>query len=259
MVGERPVGHDAHVEDVPLLEPNPTREAIIEPARFYSWKTKSDRAVLCFFHEVVRARCAGRPVVAHVPTENGQYDVYEYDDLLVMNPPIGASMTAAALEMLIAVGVDKVIACGGAGNLEADHAVGHLVVPTAAVRDEGTSYHYLPPARTVAASPAAVVAIRAELDARGVPYATGLTWTTDAIFRETRERVAARRREGCLTVEMEAAALFAVGEFRGATVGQFLYAGDDLTADEWDHRGWDKQTTVRERAFELAIGAVRRL
>jgi uridine phosphorylase len=111
----------------------------------------------------------------------------------------------------------------------------------------------------VSASPAAVDAIRAELDGRGVPYATGLTWTTDAIFRETRQRMTARRAEGCLTVEMEAAALFAVAEFRGIAAGQILYAGDDLTADEWDHRDWSRQGGVRERLFDLAMAAVRRL
>jgi uridine phosphorylase len=247
------------IDDVPLLEPNPAREAILEPSRMYRQRTDARRAVLCFFPEVVAARCAGAAKVVEVPTENGPFPVFDVESVLVMNPPIGASMTAAALEMLIAMGIDRVVACGGAGNLEVDHPVGHVVVPTGAVRDEGTSYHYLPPSRTVSASPAAVEAIRAELDSRGVPYATGLTWTTDAIFRETRERMTARRAEGCLTVEMEAAALFAVAEFRGIAAGQILYAGDDLTADEWDHRDWSRQVGVRERLFDLAIAAVRRL
>jgi uridine phosphorylase len=71
--------------------------------------------------------------------------------------------------------------------------------------------------------------------------------------------VAARRAEGCLTVEMEAAALFAVAQYRGITIGQLLYAGDDLSGDEWDHRGWDKDRAVRERLFDLALDAVQRL
>jgi uridine phosphorylase len=247
------------VTDAPLLEPNPEREAMLEPARLYRTRTDHGRAVLCFFPEVVRRRCTGATKVVEVPSENGPYPVFELDGVLVMNPPIGASMTAAALEMLIAVGVDRVIACGGAGNLEVDHAVGHVVVPTAALRDEGTSYHYLAPARTVAASAVAVDAITAELAGRGVPHALGLTWTTDAIFRETRGRVARRRAEGCLTVEMEAAAIFAVAEYRGVVAGQILYAGDDLSSDEWDHREWHRQADVRERLFDLAVAAVLRL
>lgn len=81
---------------------------------------------------------------------------------------------------------------------------------------------------------------------------------TDGLYRETRAKVARRRDQGCLTVEMEAAALFAVAAFRGATYAQMLYAGDDLSAEEWDHRGWDRHTSVRERLLELACGAALR-
>jgi uridine phosphorylase len=137
--------------------------------------------------------------------------------------------------------------------------LGHLVVPTSAVRDEGTSYHYLPPDRQVEASELAVAAIRATLDAHGVPYVTGPTWTTDGIYRETRERMRRRREEGCLTVEMEAAALFAVAAFRGVTIGQILYAGDDLSGDAWDERGWLGDAEGRERLFWLAAESVLRL
>ena len=107
--------------------------------------------------------------------------------------------------------------------------------------------------------PDAVAAIDAELTAGGVPHDRGLTWTTDAIFRETPARVARRRQQGCLTVEMEASAMFAVATFRGATYGQLLYAGDDVSAEEWDHRHWDRQLSARERLLELALGAVLRL
>jgi hypothetical protein len=58
---------------------------------------------------------------------------------------------------------------------------------------------------------------------------------------------------------MEAAAIFAVAEFRGITAGQLLYAADDLSADEWDHREWSSQTGVRERLFDLALAAVQQL
>ena len=71
--------------------------------------------------------------------------------------------------------------------------------------------------------------------------------------------MAARRAEGCLTVEMEASALFAVARFRGIAAAQLLYAGDDLSGDEWDHRGWHKEASARERLFDLAVDAVQRL
>ena len=134
--------------------------------------------------------------------------------------------------------------------------LGHVVVPTSAVRDEGTSYHYAPPDAAVAPHPRALAAIDTVLTDAGVPYERGRTWTTDAFFRETRDKVDRRRDAGCITVEMEASAMFAAAAFRGATYGQLLYAGDDLSAKEWDGRAWDQQHDVRERLLDLALDAV---
>jgi len=132
-------------------------------------------------------------------------------------------------------------------------------VPTSAVRDEGTSYHYLPPGREVCPSPAAVAAIEAALNVAGIDYTKGKTWTTDGIYRETADKVARRRAEGCLTVEMEAAAFFAVARFRGVELGQILYGGDDVSGEEWDSRHWHKRASVREKLFWLAADAALRL
>jgi hypothetical protein len=83
---------------------------------------------------------------------------------------------------------------------------GHIVVPTAAIRDEGTSYHYLAPAREVAPTPRVLKAIEAVPRENSHDYVRGKTWTTDAVYRETRPRMARRQREGCVVVEVEAAA-----------------------------------------------------
>jgi uridine phosphorylase len=138
--------------------------------------------------------------------------------------------------------------------LDREIVVGHVVVPISAVRDEGTSYHYLPPSREVAASSEGVAAIERTLRRHGVPYLLGKTWTTDAFYRETPDKVARRRAEGCHMVEMEAAAFFAVAQFRGVSFAQMLYAGDDVSGAEWDHREWQR-LPVRERLFWLAAEA----
>lgn len=149
-------------------------------------------------------------------------------------------------------GCRKFIACGGAGVLDGKIGVGHVVVPSSAVRDEGTSYHYLPPSREVAASAEGLKAIQNTLDTHEVPYIVGKTWTTDGLYRETPAKVARRKAEGCLTVEMEAAAFFAVAQFRGVTFAQLLYGGDDVGGDAWDHREWHRQSSTREKLFWLA-------
>jgi uridine phosphorylase len=134
-------------------------------------------------------------------------------------------------------------------------AVGHIIVPVSAVRDEGTSYHYLPPSREVSANPAGVAAIEKVLKRHQVEYLLSKTWTTDGLYRETPARAAARRQEGCLAVEMEAAAFFAVAQFRGVIFAQMLYGGDAVIPGDWDQRAWDKRTTIRQQLFWLAAEA----
>ncbi len=248
----------------PILEFDPAPEALLEPRRLIRSIDAPEHCVLCFFADVIRDVCAAdKAQTLHtLRSEIGAHPLYEISfagrRLAVMHPGVGAPLAAGFLEEAIALGCRKFIACGGAGVLAPDVAVGHVIVPTAAVRDEGTSYHYLPPGREVAASAAAVAAIVAVLQDHGVPYATARTWTTDAIYRETAAKIARRRDEGCVTVEMEAAAFFAVAQFRGVPFGQLLYAGDDLSGSEWDSRDWTTHSS-REMLFHLAAEACLRL
>lgn len=251
---------------IPLLEFDPEREALIEPHKLLAQMDIPEACVLCFFQEVVTAVCRdrGAKVVTHLGSEIGKNPVYELETdrgrITVVHPGVGAPLSAGFLEELIALGCRKFIACGGSGVLNREITVGHVVVPTSAVRDEGTSYHYLPPSREVAANPEAVRAIQATLDAHRIPYIAGKTWTTDAVYRETRGKIEQRRAEGCITVEMEAAAFFAVAQFRGVPFGQILYGGDDISGDEWDKRDWIKgQASARGKLFWIAAEAVMKL
>jgi uridine phosphorylase len=247
--------------DYPILEFDPVREAIIEPSRIIKPIDIPPHCVLCFFQDAIATACgAGKGrIVTHLSSEVGKNPVYEIaldgKRLAVAHPGVGAPLAAGFLEELIALGCRKFIACGGAGVLDSAITVGHVVVPTSAIRDEGASYHYLPPSRTVAAHPDGVRAVEAALKQHHVPYVTGKTWTTDAVYRETRAKMEARKSEGCITVEMEAAAFFAVAQFRGVPFAQLLYGGDDLSGDQWDHRDWLRQTSSREKLFWLAAEA----
>ncbi len=245
----------------PLLEHDPAREALIEPARTIARRADMpDRAVGCFFREVIAGLvAAGRTrTVAVLRSELGEIPVYELAHeggrVAVYHAGLGAPLAAGILEEVIALGAERIVACGGAGALERELVVGHVIVPADAVRDEGTSHHYLAPSRTVAADPGALAAIEATLARHGVAHRPGRTWTTDAFYRETPDRIARRRAEGCCAVEMEAAALFAVARHRGKKLGQLLYAGDDLSGAAWDPRAWDGHSG-RERLFWLAVEA----
>jgi uridine phosphorylase len=214
--------------------------------------------VLCFFQDVIDDLVrAGATEIATYQSEGGPHPVYEIDlggrRLAVAHPRVGAPMAASMLEYLIALGARKFMACGGAGVLDHRVAFGHVIVPSAAVRDEGTSYHYLAPAREVAMDKRVLAAIERTLARNGIDYITAKTWTTDGLYRETPAKARARRAEGCLTVEMEAAAFFAVAQFRRVRFGQLLYAADKVVG-KWDHRDWMRHQG-RERLFTLAAEA----
>jgi uridine phosphorylase len=245
----------------PILEFDPSPTAIIDPGLVAGQADVPPHCVVCFFREVldkviaehsVRTAWEGR-------WEDGRWRLYEMDHagrrVAFFHPGVGAPAAAGKLEEVISLGCTTFIAAGGSGVLESSLSVGHVILPYQAVREEGTSYHYLPPGRAAEPSPRALAALESVLIRHGQSYVVGKTWTTDAPYRETSAKVARRRAEGCLAVEMEAAAFFAVAAFRGVTFGQLLYAGDDVGGETWDPRAWDRQASVRERLFWYAVEA----
>jgi len=247
-----------NTQNLPILEFDPIREAIIEPHMLQNALDAPENCVICFFQDVLDDIIAERSpkVIKKIRSESGYHPIYEIEHngkrMAFFHPGIGAPFSSAMLEEVIAIGCRKFIACGGAGVLDHALAVGHLLVVNGAVRDEGTSYHYLPPAREVDADKDVVTLIATEMDRQNIPYIHGKTWTTDAPYRETRQRMLTRREEGCLMVDMECSALIAVSQFRKVPFGQILYGGDDLSGSEWDHRDWTSRNDVRHQLFWLS-------
>ncbi len=251
-------------DDLALLEFDPDPVGVVDP-----WSTMAarkdtipERLVLCFYAEILAALPGEAVQVGELEAAHGRHPIWKIErhgqEVAVLHPGVGAPLAAGFLEEAIVLGARKVVACGGCGTLSPEVGAGDIVVPTSAVRDEGTSFHYLAPSRSVDADAAGVAAAIALLEERGVPYSTGPTWTTDALYRETRERVRRRAAEGCLVVEMEAAAFFAVARFRGIRFAQLLYGGDDLSGTTWDARSWTTSPS-RARTFDLAVELATRL
>lgn len=247
--------------EFPILEFDDNVNAVIEPKKIIKKTDMPEDVVICFFNDVIeRLKNEGKlKLITNLKSEIGLHPIYEmqFDDksVAVFHPGIGAPFCAGMMEEVIALGGEKFIACGGAGVLDKTIVVGHIIVPVSAVRDEGTSYHYLPPSREVQVSPEAVEAIEKVLQKHKCKYLLAKTWTTDAIYRETINKVKQRKAEGCLTVEMECSAFCAVAEFRCVTFGQILYGGDDVSCEEWDSRCWNDRTDVREAIFGFAVEA----
>ncbi len=211
-------------------------------------------AVFCVQIGSIRSEIGRHPLyVLRVETSPG------YREVLVAHPGIGAPLAVGILEEIIALGVRRLIACGGCGVLRPEIAAGHPVVLTSAVRDEGTSYHYLPPSREVQPHQQAIAALEAACQGLQLDYRLGKAWTTDAIYRETLELRDRRLAEGCDVVEMEAAAFFAVAQFREVIFGQVVYGGDLVVPEGWDERVWVDRVDDRQLMFRLAVDACLRL
>ena len=252
---------DTMTDSVPLLEFDPERAAVLEPMKVIEHRDLPEHCILCFFREVIsraKEKLDLRPLpplkseMGEIPVFSAMYDGHP---LGILPAAVGAPLAAAHFEEAIARGGRKFIACGVAGVLDSLIGSGDIVVPVSAVRDEGTSYHYLPAGREAHPSLDAVDAITRVLGRRECSYVKGKTWTTDGVYRETPNKVAARRKEGCIAVEMEAAALFAVAEFRGVQIGQLLYGGDDVSGITWDPREFGQKIPARETLFWLSVEA----
>lgn len=142
---------------------------------------------------------------------------------------LGAPIAALVLEELVALGATTVLSIGTAGALLPELAIGDILVCTEAIRDEGTSYHYLAPDEPALPCPDTTAALRDGLDSPG----DAVTWTTDALYRETREEVLAHAEAGVSCVDMEAAALFAVASQRPVALAAGFVISDTLAGGEW--------------------------
>jgi len=165
---------------------------------------------------------------------------------------LGGPASVGLLEEIIAKGAKKIVFFGSCGTLDKSLAAGHLIVPTSAYRDEGTSYHYAPASDYIEVKTAARLAeILTEMD---IPFICGKTWTTDAFYRETRNKMEQRKKDGCITVEMECASIMAASQYRGIELYQYLYAEDNLDSDLWDSRTMGKvPQSANEQYLRIAL------
>lgn len=161
--------------------------------------------------------------------------------ICLAGPLVGAPYAVMLAETLIAWGARQIVFLGWCGALSKPVEIGDMVLPTSALIDEGTSRHYLPDIRESFPSTLLVKHLSEICTSDGLVIHKGPVWTTDAPFRETRDKVLACQSRGALAVEMEASGLFSVGAFRRADVAAVLVASDDLSDLSWragfkDHR-----------------------
>ncbi|MBR4906641.1 MAG: nucleoside phosphorylase [Clostridia bacterium] len=216
-------------------------EPLFTPEHFLGpQKHLSDICLLTFSHVILKELMTRFTLseVGTLDSANGSRPIYvfEFGGRTIAAFLCGIGSTIAGndvVELNWEIGATKFIMFGSAGNLNREATAGKYVIPTEAYRDEGLSYHYAPPADYIAIKNADATA--AFFDELRLPYVMGRVWTTDAFYRETKDQVAARQKEGCLAVEMELAGVEAVCDFHGFELYNFLVTGDVLDAPVYEN------------------------
>lgn len=248
-------------EKYPILEFDDSREALLNPEHFgeVHGDLGSDKLIISFFKDAINKLLDEGKIKIHRILE-GENDVTLYkfvdDDVLLMHGAIGCAAMGGYLDELTGCGISKVMFCGGGGVLDDTINVGELLIVEGAIRDEGFSYHYIEPSRIIYSDKEIREKISTYLDNNAIPYTKGIVWTTDAFYRETRDRIALRKNEGARIVEMEQAACLAVAQFRKIKYGALIYGGDDVSGETWDSRSWRSKGSIRYEMIEICKNIV---
>lgn len=210
-------------------------------------------AVSCFSHVTLNRLVKELNGVQIATTGNANmiipvYKVsYKNLEVALFMSYVGAAGCVAVLEEVFALGVQKVILFGTCGVLDAEIKDCAIIIPNSAVRDEGTSFHYVPPSDEICVNKKYQDEFIEVLNSHNCGYTVGKVWTTDACYRETHEKVKRRKENDCICVDMECSAVAALADFRGKDIFHFFYAADNLDGEEWDKRSISNSANVLEK------------
>ena len=239
-------------------------EAIVSPASFFEERRNICKtAIATFSREIFAAVLEKYPheQIAELRSVNKIRPVYLVDVGGVRFgfylTEIGSSQAATdVIEINWKTGADKFILFGSAGSLDRTATENRYIIPTEACRDEGMSYHYAPPADYITIRGAGFVE---EVFRRNhYPYVKGKVWTTDALYRETRDQVARRKAEGCIAVEMELAGVQSVCDFHGFELYDFLASGDVVDQPHYSPDGLVEANHSMDK-FNAAVAIAKRI
>jgi uridine phosphorylase len=233
------------LSEIELLQSNPEEKAIFTSYKFVSFRKKVARirdlslpkyCIMGFFPSLYTyIKKKYRAVVLDVLNKKHPYYLFDRNGkkMVFIFPGIGAPLAGALLDETIGLGASHFIVMGTAGLLQKEPLQDELIIPTAAVRDEGTSFHYEKPGRYTHPDQDLVDTIINHFHSRHIPYRKGITWTTDGPYRETPSKIRRLRQEGCICVDMEASALFSIAKHYQKKIACIFMATDRVTEDKW--------------------------
>lgn len=251
-----------------LEEFDDVKDAVINPSHI---KTKDPNfpkvAISCFSHKLINKIIEeyNPEIIGNTTNANMVFPFYKINyngvDVAVFMSAVGAPACVAGIEDAFELGVEKLIVFGTCGVLDKNIEDLSIIIPTNAIRDEGTSYHYKKSSREIVTNLKYKEEFIDILDKHGISYTLGKTWTTDGIYRETRNKVNKRKEEGCISVDMESSAVFALAEFRKKEVFQFFYSADNLDNENWDKRslGCDSKLDEKAKVIKLALELAKKI
>ena len=233
-------------------------EAIVSPASFFGEQNHICKiAIATFSFEIFAAVLEKYPheVITKLGSVNKIRQVYLVDadgvKFVFYLSEMGSAQAATdVIEINWQTGAEKFILFGSCGALDPEKTKGKYIIPTASYRDEGMSYHYAPPADYIDIKNADFMG--ALFEAKGYPYIKGRVWTTDALYRETRDNVRKRKEEGCIAVEMELAGVQAVCDYHGLELYDFLVAGDVVDQPDYTPEGLSEANHSFDK-FNIAV------
>lgn len=249
-----------------LEEFDSSREAVINPDMLVDRIDGFPQVTIsCFSQKVFNSILSlfePKPI-AEIHSATGPNPVYEIEykgrKFAFYQSYVGEPKCINDYEEVMAMGSKCLILFGTCGVLNKSIDDCGIIIPTKAIRDEGCSYHYAPSSDTIDVNIKYADLFKEVLNETGYSYVEGITWTTDACYRETRDKVNRRKKQGAITVEMECAGMQALCDFRGTDFFQFFYAADNLDGNIWDPRSLsasvrlDEKTKIALLAFELGI------
>lgn len=249
-----------------LEEFDENRQAIINPEDLVeALPNFPETVVSCFARETFKRMLADfqHELLASTSMANIEIPIYkvfvEEREIALFNAPVGASACVAILEDLIAFGMKKLVLFGTCGVLDEDIRETSIIVSHTAIRDEGTSYHYLSASDEIEVNVGLRDFLLSFLTKNKIPHSTGKVWTTDGIYRETAAKLRKRKEMGAVCVDMECSAVAALAAFREISVCHFFYAADHLSEEAWDmrnlanHADLDEKDKVANLAIQLAL------
>ncbi len=255
--GLPPILRGKHVDEASAFTP----ESLLREAR----RQKGAAAVavprICLLDpdgDIVRQLCAGGRARRHAGWVCYHTEMWVFDldghEIGVVGCAVGASFAVLVAEELFASGCALLISVTSAGQIAPQGPPPYFIVIDRALRDEGTSYHYLPPADWAMAPGALLARLEGAFD-EGPRVLAGATWTTDAPFRETENAIAAARAQGILAVEMEAAGLYAFARARGRSVICLAHVTNQMGRVDGDFEKGEADGTADALAVVARIAA----